>query len=249
VVVIFVSPDASGTEGTDDLSLAFTTDTGLYVDIQVTDSYAEALDALCDRRAAAVSLDAFSYLIASRDECGTAVQVVRQNGATATQGQLIATDVFRPEFFVGAFCRPDSQSLHGWVVPVLTLEARGMDPYTAMLVIDAGSEEEVIRRIDNGQCRMGATTLGAEANVSGLLNPQRLRMLEALTPVSNDVVVLSSQMDPSVQALLSDTVDAHSAEIAAVLGGDDLERTEDDAFNELRTLFSNAQVDPDALRQ
>ncbi len=249
---MFAAPNtAAGTAGAG-LTTAFSSDMGVYVELDATEEYAEALDALCNRRAAAVTLDAFNYLIASREGCGQAVYVAQRDGATATQGQFIALDLFLPELFGGVFCRPGPDSLNGWVIPYLTLRSRGLDPLTGFYdIVDAGSDEEVVRLVDSGKCGMGAAAFGAEAGVPDLRNRQRLQILAGggLTPVSNEVVVVSSLVDPAIQVSMLDAVAAHLPEIAALLDANQLILTEDAAFDELRALFASSGIDPESLAQ
>lgn len=248
-LVVLLAPGEGGdASGVESLGTAFTTDAGLYVEVRTAESYGDAYRALCEQRAAVVTLDAFTYLAASREGCGTARYVVERDGATATQGQFVARDVFQPQSYRGVFCRPDGESLHGWVIPTLTLRSRGVDPFTDLFdIVDAGSDEDVIRMIDAGECGLGATTLGAQNGVGDLQFPQRLRVLEELIPISNDVVVISSHLDEVITAIMEDSVSAQTDEIAAIMGGERLIPTDDAAFTDLRNLFANAGVDPTSL--
>ncbi len=250
VVVFSVTDVATAEEAASALSTTFSTEAGLTIEVRITESYHEAQRALCDRQAGVVSLDAFSYLAVSQQGCGEARYVLDKGGVTATQGQFVARDVFLPQSYRGVFCRPDGSSLHGWVIPTLTLKARGVDTFTDLYdVVDAGSDEGVIRMIDSGTCGLGATTLGAQEEVRGLRFPDRLRVLEELPPVPNDAVVISSRLDDLTHALLEDLIANHTSEIAALLGGDGLVATDDSVYTPLRNLFASARVDPAALEQ
>jgi hypothetical protein len=230
------------------LAASLSADLGLVVDVQLTDSYPEARSALCDRSAAVISVDAFSSLAATESGCGQVIYVLEQNGAISTRGQFIARDVFLPQSYRGVFCRPGDDSLNGWVIPALALQSRGVDAFADFFSItDAGSDEEVVRKIDAGECGLGATTVGAEQNVRGLRFPERLRILEELAPVPYDVLIKSNYSDPSVGALIENAVASHSDEIAALLGGDHLQRADPNLFVPLSSLFSDARIDPEFL--
>jgi ABC-type phosphate/phosphonate transport system substrate-binding protein len=249
LVILMIVPDASAAEdAAASLSNALSEETDLTFDVQVSDSYSVAHQALCGRTAVAVALDAFTYLAARQEGCGTAEYVLEKDGQTQTQGQFLANDVFRPELYRGVFCRTEPESLNGWIVPTLTLRARGVNAFTDFYdIIDVGSDEDVVRKIHDGECSLGATSLGAELTVSGLTRPERLHVLEALEPVPNDVLVISDLVDPSIRDGVLEALAEFTAEAASLMGGDSLQPIEDTAFNGLRGLFSGAGVDPSAI--
>ncbi len=251
LVILLVTPEAASLQdGAQALSSQLSDEAGLSLVLRLTDAYAEARRALCDRAVVAVSLDAFSYLAASRDGCGTAAYVLEREGAVATRGQFLARDAFLPQSYRGVFCRPDGQSLNGWVMPTLTLRARGVDTFTDMYsIVDAGSDEEVVRLIEAGQCGLGATTAGAHEEVRGLAFPERLLVLEELAPVPNEALVFSSALDEPMRALVQDLAAAHLDDLAALLGGEALRPVDDSAFSDLRDLLAGAGVDPSDLSQ
>jgi ABC-type phosphate/phosphonate transport system substrate-binding protein len=249
LVILIVVPDASAAQdAAQSLSSALSDEADLTFDVQLTDSYADAHRALCGRTAAGVTLDAFTYLAAHQEGCGSAEFILERDGQTQTQGQFLANDVFRPELYGGVFCRPDSASLNGWIIPTLTLRARGVDTFTDFFsIIDSGSDEDVVRKIHDGECSLGATSLGAELTVSGLDRPERLQVLEALEPVPNDVLVITDLVDPSIRERILEALSDFTAEQASMIGGDALLPVEDAVFNGLRGLFASAGVDPSAL--
>ena len=223
----------------------------LTVQIDVDESYAEALEALCNGQAQAVSLSAMAYLAASERGCGEALYVLEQNDAIFTQGQLLAdgrTAVFILEGFrQRTFCRPDPTSVNGWIIPSVTLKARGIDPFSDLSdVIDAGSDEDVVRMIYNGQCEVGATRFGAEEDVR-LAEPERIIFVESLTPVPNDVVVISSKLDELTRAMIVDMLALHVEETADLLGADAMRAADDGMFADLRALFLSAGFSAAAL--
>jgi phosphonate transport system substrate-binding protein len=250
VIVIKVKNVSAAEDAALSLSNALTSESGLSFDVQVAESYSEAHRALCGRTAVAVTVDAFSYMGIHEEGCGSAEMILESEGQTASQGQFIANDVFRPELYAGVFCRPDSESLGGWIMPTLTLRARGVDSFTDFYgIIDAGSDEEVVHKVHDGECSLGATTFGAELEVSGLEHPERVHVLEALEPVPYEVVAVSDLVDASIRARVLEVLSSHAAELASILGGDALQPVSDAAFDGLRALFSDAGVDPAAMGQ
>jgi ABC-type phosphate/phosphonate transport system substrate-binding protein len=239
---------------TDSLVDGLNGDEELTVTLDFTDSYAEALSALCAGQAQVVSLNAFGYLAARERGCGEAFYILETEGATAIQGQILAdswTGVYALDGARGrVFCRPDGLSLYGWVIPSLTLRARGVDPLNDLAdVIDAGDDETVVRMIHDGECAVGATLLGAEQDVDDLENPARAVFVEELTPVPNDVLVISAQLDEQTRAVLLDLLRQQRVELAEALGADSLSGVPDGAFDSLAALLSDAGVDPAAMGQ
>lgn len=240
---------------TDALVEGLNDDEELTVTVDFTGSYADALSALCAGQAQAVSLDAFGYVAALQRGCGEALYILEIDGATTTQGQILAdswTGIYALEGARGrAFCRPDGLSLYGWVIPSLTLRARGVNPFNDLAdVIDAGDDETVVRMIHTGECAVGATLLGAEQDVvDDLDNPARIAFVEELTPVPNDVLVIAAQMDEHAHAVLLDLLRQQRGELAEALGADNLSGLSDGMFDDLETLLLDAGIDPVAMSQ
>jgi hypothetical protein len=249
IKVMFVVPDkAAVKDAATDLADALSNESNLTIKVNLTESAPEARLALCNRDVALVTLDAFNYLAASQENCGAPVYVVQKAGATQTQGQYIGWTEFRAETFRGVFCRPDANSINGWIIPTLTMRAHFVNMFTDMYnIVDAGSDEGVVRAIDTRKCDMGAITIGALDNITDLINPASIVPLEDLTPVPNDVVVLSASFDAALQTQLGSLVTNHAAEIATLMGGEALQPASDGNFSDLRDLFSDAGVDPAAM--
>lgn len=247
-VMIVVADEEASEDAADDLADALSDEAGITIEVAITESAPDARRALCNRTVHLVTLDAFNYLGASENDCGEPIYVVSRGGQTQTQGQFLGWTPFRPDQFRGVFCRPDSNSINGWIIPTLTLRAANVDMFKDMFgVVDAGSDEEVIRAIDTRKCDMGATALGAEQLVRDLQNPNSIFVLEELTPVPNPVVVVSNSADAELQTQLASLVTNHTLEIGTLMGGEGLIPASDAMFTDLRSLFQRADVDPSAM--
>ncbi|GAB4476584.1 MAG: hypothetical protein Kow00124_18880 [Anaerolineae bacterium] len=250
LVLLFGMAQPAAEDDAAALSAALSEAFDLTFEVRVTDSYREVRDALCRKQVVLASLDAFSYLVASADGCADLRYVLEINGATSTQGQLVARDEFDPRFFRGDFCRTGAYDLTTWVMPRLYLLSGGVDPVTSFNgIIDVADDEAVIQAVLDLECGLGATTLGAEADLSDLPNIDRLQVLHILPPVPNDVVVVPGGLDDSTQALLGDLLREHRDDLADLLGADDLVTVDEGAFEELRTLLDQAGVDIASLAQ
>jgi ABC-type phosphate/phosphonate transport system substrate-binding protein len=178
--------------------------------------------------------------------------VAERDGETAVEGQLIANSeslITNIESFRGRrFCRPDADSSYGWVVPGITLRARGIDPLNELnAVVDAGSDEDVVRGVHDRECDVGATLLGAEEDVDDLEEPQLVSFVEALAPIPNEVIVFGSVVTEEVQAASLEAFEAAEDEVLEVLSADGLAIARDSDYDDLRELFATAGVDVVAL--
>jgi ABC-type phosphate/phosphonate transport system substrate-binding protein len=228
--------------------------TGLAVEVQVTDSYAVVLEGLCSRTVHMGTLDAFGYLAASEQGCVTPALVAERDGETTVQGQLIAnsqTLIANVESFRGrSFCRPAADSVYGWILPSVALRAHGIDPLNELnTVVDAGSDEQVVRLVHDRECDVGATLLGAEEAVDDLDRPELVSFVEALTPIPNEVVVFGGAVtDPAREASLEAFEESEEA-LLAVMSADALRTARDSDYDEMRDLFASAGIDVLSLSQ
>ncbi len=240
--------DVPGAPDEASLSSAFTESAGVNVEVVVSRRYADAYWALCDGTAAVVSLDAFSYLAASASGCVDLIYQAQKDGEVGTQGQLIATAnrVFNiSNFRDRVYCRVDASSANTWIVPGLVLKVNGIDPFTGLeRVVDAGSDDEVLREVAERRCDVGATTAGAELD---FVDADAIDVVRLLPLVPYDVIVLSTRLDPDTRALLIDVLRQNKDSLADLLGAEALVEGDDDLFTDLRSLVENAGVDVAAL--
>ncbi|MEA3396764.1 MAG: phosphate/phosphite/phosphonate ABC transporter substrate-binding protein, partial [Chloroflexota bacterium] len=83
------------------------------------------------------------------------------------------------------FCRSDPLSTSGWIIPMLTMRAAGIDPDTGLAqVVDTGAHDATVAAVYNGDCDVGATYVDA-----------RTRMEEDYPDVMEQVVVIQVTED------------------------------------------------------
>lgn len=236
------------------LETALAEATGAAVQVVVTGDYAIVLRGLCDRTVHMGTLDAFSYLSASERGCVTPVSIVERDGATSVEGQLIANSERRIEsvedFRGRAFCRPAADSAYGWALPGVTLMARGIDPINDLdTVINAGSDQDVVQMVHDGDCDVGATLLGAEDEILGLEDPDLIAFIEALVAIPNDVLVYGAVVPQNMREEVQTVFTANEPDISGVLDAGGLRLVSDADFDDLRDLFEAAGVDIVSLGQ
>ncbi len=157
--------------GAEEISALLTEETGLYFDVLVTTEYAGAVEAMCADPAEAQmgSLNTFSYILAN-ERCGVEAELVAvRYGSPTYNGQIIAnidSGIQSLEDLEGkTFCRPDPLSTSGWIIPMLTMRAAGIDPDADIEVVDAGSHDAVVAAVYSGDCDAGATFVDARGNI------------------------------------------------------------------------------------
>jgi ABC-type phosphate/phosphonate transport system substrate-binding protein len=244
--MLFVTEDRSSIEQTAEaLAVSLAEETELIVRAQFTDSYAEARRALCSGEAHLAPLDAFGYLSVSQGGCGSLLYIAENDGERYTRGQMVTVagkQVFSVVGFKGfRFCRPSSTSISGWVVPSLSLRANGLNPLTDLFsVIDAETDEGVIRSLLDFRCDVGASALGAE---QGLPNANRINVIEELPPVPNVTLALSLRLDAALRALMIDTLRKYQDELAELMGADTIFEADESDYADLRKLAEDAKLD------
>jgi ABC-type phosphate/phosphonate transport system substrate-binding protein len=256
LVMLFVTPDPEEVLTAAGVLSDRLSSGDVVVDVQLTQSYAEAYHAICDGSAQVVSLNAFATLAAQEAGCGEALYVLEVDEETATQGQMITAvgrNVFTVEGFRGQiFCRPSANSVEGWIIPGLTMQTRGLDPLADLAgVVDSGSDEDVVNMIYSRECNVGATTLGAHEDIPNP-NPTRsgrILVIEELVPVPHDAVLLTTSVGDSVRALLLDLLHQSEDDIAGLLGADALAGVDEETFAALADLFDDAGVSAAAMSE
>jgi ABC-type phosphate/phosphonate transport system substrate-binding protein len=224
-------------------------ETDLTITVTITDDYGVALKAFCAGQAGLISTNAFGYLAAQESGCGEGIYAAEVDGATATQGQMLAgfgRDIFTVEGFEGyRFCRPGPDSVNGWVVPALKMRAVGINPLTDLFsVTDSGSDRAVVEQMVSFRCDIGASALGAEEGVSG---NDGVFVVEELPQVPNDTVMISGHLSEITKAIITDSIRAHLPELVELVNADSLIEMDDSAFTGLRDLFTSAGISPSAM--
>lgn len=204
---------ASGAQQVADLLHA---ETGLYFDTNVATEYAGVIEAMSSVPAEAhmASLATFAYVLAADRGVADAALVSVRYGSPTYNGQLIArkdSGISSPADLNGkTFARPDPLSTSGWIIPMLTMRAAGVDPETGLKgVVDAGSHDAVVAAVLNGDVDAGATYVDA-----------RTRVEDDYPNVMDDVVIIALTADipnDGVQFIPSMPMEIREKIVAALL--------------------------------
>ena len=197
--------------------------TGLVVEVNVATEYAGVIEALASDPPAAhmASLATFAYVLAADRGFAEAALVSVRYGSATYNGQIIAgadTGINTVEDLSGkSFARPDPLSASGWVIPMLTMRAAGIDTENDLDVVDVGGHTGVVSAVYNGDVDAGATYVDARANIEGD-HPDvmdRVKVIALTADIPNDGV----QFQPSVPLEIKNAIVNALLEIVATEEG------------------------------
>jgi phosphonate transport system substrate-binding protein len=187
--------------------------TGLTVTSNVGTDFSSVREAMCAGQAQIGWLNTFNYVLAN-EQCGVdAALATSRFGATTYAGQIIVradSGIDSLDDLNGkVMCWVDPASTSGYIIPRIMLAAEGIDPDTAFSqTIEAGSHNNVVTQVYNGDCDAGATFADARTGIE-----------EEVPDVLEQVVVLATTSDIPNDSVsfISDFPEETRAEIVAAL--------------------------------
>jgi phosphonate transport system substrate-binding protein len=194
-------------------------ETGLYFETTVATEYAGVIEAMCSDppEAHMGSLATFAYVLAADRGCAEAELVAVRYGSPTYNGQIIVradSGITSIADLVGkTFCRPDPLSTSGWIIPMLTMRAAGINPETDLAeVVDSGAHDAVVAAVYNGECDAGATYVDARSRIEEDYPDvmEQVVVIEVTADIPNDGV----QYVPSFPRELRDQINAALLKIA-----------------------------------
>jgi phosphonate transport system substrate-binding protein len=236
--------------------------TGLVVEASVATEYAGVIEALQSDPPSAhmASLATFSYVVAADRGVAEAELVSVRFGRPFYDGQIIANVNSGIEEITdledASFARPDPLSTSGWIIPSLTMRARGLNPEQDLEdIVDAGGHSGVVTAVYNGDVDAGATYVDARSTIEDD-NPDVydvVQVIEVSAPIPNDGV----QFHPSVPEQTREEIITALLDIAETEEGAEaleqayswqgLERHGDDFYDPFRQVLQAAGVDAGEL--
>jgi phosphonate transport system substrate-binding protein len=230
--------------------------TGLYFDTLVATEYAGVIEALRSDPPAAhmASLATFAYVMAADMGVAEAELVSSRFGNAFYNGQIIAradSGITKLTDLKGkTFARPDPLSTSGWIIPMITLKAAGVDPERDIKVVDAGSHDAVVAAVYNGEVDGGACYVDARTRIEKD-HPdvmEKIAVIEVSVNIPNDGV----QFHPSVPRELRDKIVNALLEIVETEKGKEalntayqwtaLEKHKDDFYDPFRQVLQAAGI-------
>ncbi len=249
---------ASGNE----LAQLLTDSTGLAVTANVGTDFAAVREAMGAGQAHIGWLNTFNYVLA-HEKYGVDVGLVTQRfGATTYTGQIVV----RADSGIASLadlkgkvmCWVDPNSTSGYIIPRILLAANGVNPDTDFSqTIEAGSHNNVITQVYNGDCDAGATFVDARSSVEADLPDVKevVSVLAETTDIPNDSVSFiqdfpADAREQIVNALLEIAGTDAGKEVLNNLYSIEALQAADDSFYDLfRADLSKAGIDIEDLAQ
>lgn len=244
----------------DQIAEMITERTGLVVESNVGTDFAAVREAMGAGQAHIGWLNTFNYVLAA-ETYGVDVGLVTERfGLTYYNGQInVNADAGIEDLddLVGkVFCWVDPNSTSGYIIPRIMLQANGIDPDTDFSEqIEAGSHNNVIIQVYNGECDGGATFVDARSSVEEEfpdVNEQVL-VLAVTSDIPNDSVAFIADFPPDLRQQVVDAL----LDIAGTEEGQEalntlysisnLQAADDSFYDAFRTDLSRAGIDIEEL--
>jgi phosphonate transport system substrate-binding protein len=183
--------------------------TGYYFDTNVATEYVGVIEALSTDppKAHMTSLATFAYIMAADRGVAEAALVSVRFGSSTYNGQIfVRTDsgITSISDLAGkSFARPDPLSTSGWIIPMITLKAAGVDPDTGLSnILDAGSHDGVVAAVYNGDADAGASYVDARTRVEDDFPDvmEAITVIEVTVNIPNDGVQFHPDMDAEMRS-------------------------------------------------
>ncbi len=236
--------------------------TDYYFETNVATEYAGVIEALASDppEAHMASLATFAYVMAADRGVAEAELVAVRYGSPTYNGQIIAgadTGISAVEDLAGhTFARPDPLSTSGWIIPMLTMRAAGVNPEEDLNeIVDAGSHDAVAAAVYNGDVDAGATYVDARTRIEGDYPEvmDRVVVIALTEDIPNDGV----QFHPSIEGEMREKIINALLEIAATDEGkealgtayqwNDLEKHDDTFYDPFRQVLQAAGLSVEDL--
>ncbi len=236
--------------------------TGLTVQANVGTDFAAVREAMGAGQAHIGWLNTFNYVLA-HEKFGVDVALVTQRfGATTYKGQIIVradSGITTLDGLKGkTMCWVDPNSTSGYIIPRIMLQANGVTPDTDFTnQIEAGSHNNVVTQVYNGDCDAGATFVDARSSVEADLPDvkQRVVILAETADIPNDNVSFIKDFDAEMRTQITNAL----LEIAASEEGKEalntlysiegLQAAEDSFYDVFRADLSKAGINIEDLAE
>jgi phosphonate transport system substrate-binding protein len=235
-------------------------ETGLVVEPNVGTDFAAVREAMGAGQAQIGWLNTFNYVLAS-EKYGVDVGLVTVRfGSTSYKGQIVVgadTGITTLADLKGkVMCWVDPNSTSGYIIPRIMLQANGIDPDTDFAqTVEAGSHDQVIISVYNGDCDAGATFVDARDNVEDDFPDVKEKVLVlAETPdIPNDSVSFVKDFPSDMRQQIIDALlayaetDAGKETLNTLYDIETLQAADDSFYDGFRADLSKAGIDIEEL--
>lgn len=244
----------------DELAQMISDDTGLVVEATVGTDFAAVREAMGAGQAQIGWLNTFNYVLAN-EKYGVDVGLVTQRfGLTYYTGQIIVradSGITSLADLKGkVMCWVDPNSTSGYIIPRIMLAANGIDPDTDFAnTVEAGSHNNVVTAVYNGDCDAGATYSDARSSIAEDFPDVNdvVIVLATTTEIPNDTVSFTKDFPSDMRQQIVDALVAISATAEGQAALENLYSIEglvpadDTFFDAFRADLSKAGIDIESL--
>lgn len=248
--------------GFEDVAAILYDETGLVIEPFVATEYAGVIEALSadPPKAHMASLATFAYLVASARGVADVALVSERYGSPSYNGQIftrVDSGINAVEDLVGkTFCRVDPLSTSGWIIPMVTMQAAGINPDTDLAeIVDAGSHDAAAAGVYDGTCDAGASYIDVRSSMEEDY-PDIMEVTQVIN-VSVDIPNDGLQFSPSVPAEIRESIvnallTIHETEeglaaIDAAYEWTKLVAKDDSFYDPFRQILDAAGIEPETL--
>jgi phosphonate transport system substrate-binding protein len=246
----------------DELAAMIKGRTGLEIQANVGTDFAAVREAMGAEQAHIGWLNTFNYVLANEKYGVEAALVTLRFGLTTYRGQInVRADsgITTLEDLKGkVFCWVDPNSTSGYIIPRIMLLANGIDPDTDFAQqVEAGSHNNVVTQVYNGDCDAGATYDDARSSIEEDYPDvkEQVVILEYTQDIPNDNVSFIKEFpadmrEQIVVALLeiAQTPEGQAA-LDTLYSIEGLEEADDSFYDGFRATLSQAGIDIEELAQ
>lgn len=234
--------------------------TGLVIEANVGTDFAAVREAMGAGKAHIGWLNTFNYVLAN-EKFGVDVGMVTvRYGSNSYKGQIIVRAGSGIESLADlkgkVMCWVDPNSTSGYIIPRIMLKANGIDPDNDFAkTVEAGSHNNVVTQVYNGDCDAGATYVDARSSIEKEFADvkDKVIVLATTTDIPNDSVAFTKDFPADMRDQIIDAL----LEFAGTEEGKDtlnnlynisgLEKAADTFYDGFRADLSKAGIDIESL--
>jgi phosphonate transport system substrate-binding protein len=244
----------------DELAKMLTDQTGLTVVANVGTDFAAVREAMGANKAQIGWLNTFNYILA-HEKYGIDVALVTiRFGATTYKGQIVVradSGITTLADLKGkVMCWVDPNSTSGYIIPRIYLKANGIDPDTDFSnQVEAGSHNNVITQVYNGDCDAGASFVDARSSVEADLPDvmEKVVVLATTGDIPNDGVDFTKDFPADMRTTIVNALldiantDQGKEALNTLYSIDGLEKQDDSFYDGFRAELSKAGINIEEL--
>ncbi|MFC2030388.1 phosphate/phosphite/phosphonate ABC transporter substrate-binding protein [Chloroflexota bacterium] len=202
----------------DQIAEAVSEATGLTIQSNVGTDFAAVREAMGAGKAHIGWLNTFNYVLASEKYGVDVGMVTERYGTTSYKGQInVGADsgISSLEDLKGkVMCWVDPNSTSGYIIPRIMLQAAGIDPDNDFAqTVEAGSHDNVVTAVYNGDCDAGASFDDARDNIEEDFPDvkEKVVVLAVSPDIPNDSVSFTKDFPEETRAQIIDALLAFAA--------------------------------------